>query len=139
MTHPSQCVTHPFAFAGYGRVMRSVDLATWADSLAGQAVRIAARIERGRAEIRQAAVESEARAVLPGPVVARLDSMGVLAQPGTGIELAQAQVVELLEDLRAVELLQAWVEQRLGAPRRPFEGGEASTGRPSEGPYQEAA
>ena len=56
--------------------MRSVDLAVYADLLASRTADAAARLERARARIRQAAIESEARAALPSRTVGRLESLG---------------------------------------------------------------
>ena len=46
--------------------MRSVDLALYADVLAGEAASLAARIERERGKQRQSAIERAARAALTG-------------------------------------------------------------------------
>ena len=90
--------------------MRSVDLAIYADALAGEAAALAARRERERSRSRQAAIERAARAELPPPVVARLERLGLLATPADGAELRA-----LGQALEAVEQLQAWVEARLAA------------------------
>jgi hypothetical protein len=119
--------------------MRSIDLAVWADALAGQASQIASRLERARAAIRQEAIEHEARAALPDAVVARLDSIGALHQPTTGAELVRGEVEELLGDLRSLELLQAWVEERLAACRGVREGGEATAEAENQAPFEAAA
>ena len=58
--------------------MRAVDLAVFADVLAGRAGALAARLERGRDLIRQAAIEREARRSLGAETVARLVELGVL-------------------------------------------------------------
>jgi hypothetical protein len=88
--------------------MRSVDLALYADALAGEAASIAARIERERGKLRQSAVEQAARKELPAAVVERLEELGLLATRGDVEALA-----ELEESLDALELLQAWVEGML--------------------------
>jgi hypothetical protein len=88
--------------------MRSVDLALYADVLAGEAASLAARIERERGRQRQAAIEREARAALAPFAVARLEELGLLATRGDVAALA-----ELEEALDAVEVLQAWVEGAL--------------------------
>ena len=44
--------------------MRSVELAIYADQLAGEAASLAARAERARSRLRQAAIEKRARADL---------------------------------------------------------------------------
>lgn len=90
--------------------MRSVDLAIYADAVAGEAATLAARRERERSRLRQAAIERAARAELPPPVVARLDELGLLATRANGADLR-----ELDRALEAVEQLQAWVEARLAA------------------------
>jgi len=73
--------------------VRSVDLALYADVLAGEAASLAARIERERGKQRQASIEREARAALAPFAAERLE--------------------ELEESLDAIELLQAWVEGAL--------------------------
>jgi hypothetical protein len=88
--------------------MRSVDLALYADALAGEASSLAARIERERGRLRQETVERAARAELPRPAVERLEELGLLRTRGDPSSLA-----ELEEALDAVEVLQAWVEARL--------------------------
>ena len=52
--------------------MRAVDLAIYADALAGEADALAARIERARSQLRQAELEREAAARLPPGTVERL-------------------------------------------------------------------
>jgi hypothetical protein len=88
--------------------MRSVDLALYADALAGEAASLAARIERERGKLRQAVIEREARAALAEFAVERLEELGLLATRGDPATLA-----ELEESLDAVEVLQAWVEGAL--------------------------
>jgi hypothetical protein len=88
--------------------MRSIDLALYADTLAGEAASLAARIERERGRLRQETVERAARAELPAAVVERLADVGLLRTRGD-----PASLVELEEALDAVEVLQAWVEARL--------------------------
>jgi hypothetical protein len=88
--------------------VREIDLALYADALAGEASSLAARIEREHGRLRQASVEKAARKELPEVVVARLVELGLL---GTR---ADAEVlIELEEALDAVEALQAWVEAQL--------------------------
>ena len=89
--------------------MRSVDLALYADALAGEAAALAARIERERGRLRQQSVEARARRELPRPVVERLRELGLLTTRGDPEALA---VLE--EALDALEELQAWVEGELG-------------------------
>ena len=90
--------------------MRSVDLAIYADALAGEAAALAARAERERSRLRQAAIEGAARAELSAPVVGRLEGLGLLTTRADRAELRQLE-----EALEAVEQLQAWVEARLAA------------------------
>ena len=88
--------------------MRSVDLALYADVLAGEAASLAARIERERGRQRQAAIEREARSALTPFAVQRLEELGLLVTRGDPAALA-----ELEESLDAVEVLQGWVEATL--------------------------
>lgn len=88
--------------------MGSVDLALYADLLAGEAASLAARIERERGRQRQATIEREARAALAPVAVERLEELGLLSTRGDA-----ALIVELEESLDAIELLQAWVERAL--------------------------
>ena len=89
--------------------MRTVDLALYADSLAGEAATLGARIERERGKLRQAAIERAARAALTAVAVERLEELGLLRTRGDPLALA-----DLEETLDAVEALQAWVEEMLG-------------------------
>lgn len=93
--------------------MRSVDLAIYADSLAGEAAALAARAEQVRSRLRQAAIEREARAALAPVTVARLEALGILR--GVDERSARAELRELDAALDAVEELQAWVEAKLAA------------------------
>jgi hypothetical protein len=88
--------------------MRSVDLALYADALAGEAASLAARIERERGKQRQVSIEREARAELTPFAVERLEELGLLATRADA-----AMIAELEESLDAVEVLQAWVEGAL--------------------------
>jgi hypothetical protein len=88
--------------------MRSVDLALYADVLAGEAASLAARIERERGKQRQASIEREARAAIAPSAIERLEELGLLA---TRADVAT--IAELEESLDAVEVLQAWVEASL--------------------------
>jgi hypothetical protein len=88
--------------------MRSVDLALYADVLAGEAASLAARIERERGKQRQASIEREARAAIAPSAIERLEELGLLA---TRADVAA--IAELEESLDAVEVLQAWVEASL--------------------------
>jgi hypothetical protein len=88
--------------------VRSVDLALYADLLAGEAASLAARIERERGKQRQATIEREACSALAPVAVERLEELGLLSTRGDA-----ALIVELEESLDAIELLQAWVETAL--------------------------
>src|SRR5438105_7780706 len=90
--------------------MHSVDLALYADMLAGEAASLAARIERERGKQRQAAIEHAARRALNPIAIQRLEELGLLRTRGDPLAL-----VELEEALDAVEVLQAWVEEGLGS------------------------
>ena len=58
--------------------MRGVDLAIYADALAGEAASLAARAERARSRLRQAAIEKRARRELTAVAVERLEALGLL-------------------------------------------------------------
>jgi hypothetical protein len=91
--------------------MRAVDLALYADELAGEAAALAARAERARAKLRQAAIERRARAELGAETVERLRERGLLrAVDERGI---REELGELARTLAALCELQAWVEARL--------------------------
>jgi hypothetical protein len=91
--------------------MRGVDLAIYADALAGEAASLAARAERARSRLRQAAVEQRARTELTEAAVHRLEALGFLG----GIDQAavRGELRGLDEALEALDELQAWVEQHL--------------------------
>ena len=89
--------------------MRGVDLAIYADALAGEAASLAARKERARSRLRQSAIEKRARRELSAVAVDRLESLGLL---GSVDELAVRQE---LRELDALEELQAWIERELSA------------------------
>jgi hypothetical protein len=88
--------------------VRSVDLALYADLLAGEASSLAARLERERGKQRQASIEREARAALTPFAVERLEELGLLSTRGD-----VSTIAELEESLDAIEVLQAWVEGAL--------------------------
>jgi hypothetical protein len=94
--------------------VREVDLAVYADALAGEAAALAARAERIRSKLRQAKIERRARNALPAATVDRLQAIGLLV--GTDERQAHAELRELEDSLAAVEELQAWVEEELAAP-----------------------
>jgi hypothetical protein len=93
--------------------VRGVDLAIYADALAGEAAALAARAERERGRLRQAAIERRARLELTPVAVARLEGLGLLR----AIDEAQvgAELRELDAALEALDELQAWVEEQLAA------------------------
>jgi hypothetical protein len=88
--------------------MRSIDLALYADMLAGEAASLAARIERERGKQRQASIEHAARRALNPIAIQRLEELGLLKTRGDPLAL-----VDLEEALDAIESLQVWVEQAL--------------------------
>ena len=91
--------------------MRSVELAIYADALAGESASLAARAERARSRLLQAAIEKRARDELSERAIERLESLGVL---GSIDERAtRAELRELESALDALEELQAWVESEL--------------------------
>jgi hypothetical protein len=90
--------------------VRTVDLAIYADALAGEAAALAARVERERSRLRQAAIERAARDELAPATVARLDDLGLLATRAD-----RAALRDLEAAVAAVEELQSWVERRLAA------------------------
>lgn len=93
--------------------MRSVDLAIYADALAGEAAAVAARVERARSRLRESAIEREAGRALPRETVERLERLGLL-RPIDERGL-RAELHRLEADLEALEELQAWIESRLVA------------------------
>ena len=97
-------------------MVRSVDLALYADELAARAATLAAQLERARGRMRRAAIERDARRALDEDAVGRLESLGVLRREDPA-EL-RAEIRELASSLASVESLQAWVDRRL------FEAGE---------------
>jgi hypothetical protein len=93
--------------------MRGVDLAIYADTLAGEAASLAARAQRARSRLRQAAIEKRARRELTAVAVERLESLGLL---GAVDELSvRKELRELEAALDALEELQSWVESELSA------------------------
>lgn len=101
------------AAAPYSGPVRTVDLALYADALAGEAASLAARAERARSRLRQAGLEREARAALAPSTVARLEELGLLgAADERGL---REELCRLTGAVEALEELQAWVEERLAA------------------------
>jgi hypothetical protein len=91
--------------------VREVDLAVYADQVAGESAALSARAERIRSKLRQAKIERRARNDLPAATVDRLESLGLLS--ATDERAAHAELRELEESLVALEELQAWVEAEL--------------------------
>ena len=58
--------------------MRSVELAIYADALAGEAASLAARAERARSRLNQAAIEKRARTELSELAIERLELLGLV-------------------------------------------------------------
>jgi len=93
--------------------VREIDLAVYADALAGESATLSARAERIRSKLRQAKIERRARNDLTAATVDRLESLGLLG--GTDERAAHAELRELEESLAALEELQLWVEGELVA------------------------
>ena len=91
--------------------MRSVELAIYADALAGEAATLAARAERARSRLRQAAIEKRARTELTESAIERLETLGLLG--GIDERATRAELRDLEAALDALEELQAWVEGEL--------------------------
>lgn len=93
--------------------MRGVDLAIYADALAGEAASLSARAERARSRLRQAAIEKRARSELTPVAVERLETLGLLG--AVDEPAARAELRELEAALDALEELQSWIESELEA------------------------
>jgi hypothetical protein len=93
--------------------VREIDLAVYADALAGESAALSARAERIRSRLRQAKIERRARNDLAAATVDRLELLGLLS--GLDERAAHAELRELEESLGALEELQAWVEEELAA------------------------
>jgi hypothetical protein len=93
--------------------VREIDLAVYADALAGESAALSARAERIRSKLRQSKIERRARNDLSAATVDRLEALGLLS--GTDERAAHAALRELEESLAALEELQAWVEEELAA------------------------
>jgi len=91
--------------------MRAVELAVYADALAGEAASLSARAERARSRIQQAAIEKRARRDLTDAAVTRLQALGLLGaidEPAPRAELRHLEGA-----IEALEELQSWVETEL--------------------------
>ena len=93
--------------------MREIDLAVYADALAGESAALSARAERIRSKLRQATIERRARNDLTAATVDRLESLGLLGVIDQ--RSAHAELRELEDSLAALEELQTWVEGELVA------------------------
>ena len=91
--------------------MRSVELAIYADPLAGEAASLSARAERARSRLQQAAIERRARAELSETAIELLEGLGLLS--AIDERATRAELRELEAALDALEELQAWVEAEL--------------------------
>jgi hypothetical protein len=89
--------------------VRGVDLAIYADALAGEVASLAARAERARSRLRQAAIEKRARRELTPVAVERLDAIGVLGSVDEAATRAELRDLEAAID--ALEELQSWLER----------------------------
>jgi hypothetical protein len=95
--------------------VRAVDLAIYADMLAGEHAALAARAEQAHARLREAAIERDARANIATDAVKELEAAAIL---GTIDEsAARRELRRLTRALEALEALQAWVEERLAEER----------------------
>ena len=92
--------------------MRSVELAVYADALAGEAASLSARAERARSRLRQAAIERRARDELTETAIVRLEGLGLLG--AIDERAARAELRELESALDALAELKSWVEAQLG-------------------------
>jgi hypothetical protein len=93
--------------------VRGVDLAIYADALAGEEASLAARAERARSRLRQAAIERRARRELTPVAVEQLDALGVFG--AVDESATRAELRELEAALDAVEELQSWLERELAS------------------------
>jgi len=91
--------------------VRTVDLAIYADTLAGEHAALAARLEQANSRLREAAIERDARAQLPTQTVRELEALGILG--GIDERTARNEIRRLARALDAVEQLQSWIEGRL--------------------------
>lgn len=90
-----------------------MELAVYADTLAGEAAALSSRAERLRSRLRLAGIEREARRELPPATVDRLVALGLLRRPEE--RALREELAGLETSLAALEELQAWVEERLAA------------------------
>ena len=95
--------------------MPAVDLAIYADTLAGEHAALAARAEQARSRLRESAIEQQAREQLDPAAVKVLEALDILG--GIDERTARSELRRLTRALAAVEELQAWVEARLALTR----------------------
>jgi Spy/CpxP family protein refolding chaperone len=93
--------------------MRSVELAIYADALAGESASLAARAERARSRLRQSAIEMRARSELSETAIERLEALGLLG--AIDERAVRAELRELEAALDALDELQTWVEAELAS------------------------
>jgi hypothetical protein len=91
--------------------VRAVELAVYADALAGEAASLSARAERARSRLRQAAIERRARGELSEAAIERLEGFGVLG--AIDERAARTELRDLESALDALEELQSWVGSEL--------------------------
>ena len=91
--------------------MRTVELAVYADELAGESASLAARAERARSRLRQAAIEKRARAEVSDTAIEQLEALGLLG--AIDDRAVRAELREIEAALDALGELQAWVESEL--------------------------
>jgi hypothetical protein len=95
----------------YAESVLSVDLAIYADALAGEVAALTARAERLRMKLREAGIERAARRALPPRTVEQLEAIGLLRTIDE--RSVRAELSQLEDALEAVAQLQAWVEEKL--------------------------
>ena len=91
--------------------MRTVELAVYADELAGESASLVARAEHARSRLRQAAIEKRARAEVSDTAIEQLEALGLLG--AIDDHAVRAELREIEAALNALEELQAWVESEL--------------------------
>jgi len=91
--------------------VRGVDLAIYADALAGESASLAARAERAHSRLRQAAIEKRARSALSESAAERLEALGLLGSVDEAATRAELRELEAVLD--ALDELQTWVEAEL--------------------------